>query len=712
MKYPCWLAALTFALSLISVGASADNVFILESEGLLTIPPENLEFLEGLDETTPFEKLQSAEWSPALVNNQSFVDGYWVKVRILNKRKTEAIGLNHNWNKEKKIFTSNSRGLTEYEYWKLGAQSWIGDGRILSQYRLNMPVGEITTVYNFFRSKPFDRFMSQVNGLDRMTIGLWDDIQLREFFRFAGNIAFIAISISFGLYYFFIYLVTRGNYLWLSLSLFQAAIIICFNDSNALLLNVPLLITSSEFVLVLRSLLFIFLLQFFRKSLSLRELSPRIDMVFLSGILFYLLMVVLNLYSSISFPGALYLDLIAHPPDRAGPGIVKLQYLVLPFILLLLTSAILSFLAWRRGSAYAKYLCISFMLPLMTVPIGLVTILFYGFTWFTMLIITSFGGLLFLAMFIAFGFAVAQQLNDLKSLAIQQQVRVTEAYQRFVPPQLVKDLGKKSILDVHLGDQVEVERSILFSDIRDFTTISEDMTPQQTFALINDYLGRMGPIVRNQSGYIDKFMGDGLMALFQQSASDAVTAAIKMQHDLLEYNRVAKNTGQPLIDIGVGVNTGKMMLGTLGEAGRMEGSVISDAVNLAARLEGLTKLYQTGVLISEETYLALNKETFSVRLIDQVAVKGKKKSVMVYEILDADSDEIRILKQSDLQNFDKGFKLYQTQNIKKASGLFENIVANNPDDGVANLYLDRCTKLLETGWNSEIWDGIYRPQIK
>ena len=96
MKYPCWLAALTFALSLISVGASAGNVFILESEGLLTIPPENLQFLEGLDETTPFEKLQSAEWSPSLVNNQSFVDGYWVKVKILNKRKTEAIGLNHN----------------------------------------------------------------------------------------------------------------------------------------------------------------------------------------------------------------------------------------------------------------------------------------------------------------------------------------------------------------------------------------------------------------------------------------------------------------------------------------------------------------------------------------------------------------------------------------------------------------------------------------
>ena len=105
MKYPYWLVAVTLilSLSLIGVGASADGVFTLESDGLLTIPPENLEFLEGLDETTPFEKLQSAEWSPALVNDQSFVDGYWVKVKVLNKRKTEAIGLNHNWNKEKRF---------------------------------------------------------------------------------------------------------------------------------------------------------------------------------------------------------------------------------------------------------------------------------------------------------------------------------------------------------------------------------------------------------------------------------------------------------------------------------------------------------------------------------------------------------------------------------------------------------------------------------
>ena len=177
----------------------------------------------------------------------------------------------------------------------------------------------------------------------------------------------------------------------------------------------------------------------------------------------------------------------------------------------------------------------------------------------------------------------------------------------------------------NLETKLKLKEVYYFLIFARFTTLSENMTPQQTFAFVNDYLGRMGPIVRSHSGYIDKFMGDGVMALFHRSASDAVIAAVKMQHELIEYNRVATDIGRPLIHIGVGVNTGKMMLGTLGEADRMEGSVISDAVNLAARLEGLTKLYQTGVLISGETYLALNKETFNARLIDRVAVKGKQK---------------------------------------------------------------------------------------
>ena len=124
------------------------------------------------------------------------------------------------------------------------------------------------------------------------------------------------------------------------------------------------------------------------------------------------------------------------------------------------------------------------------------------------------------------------------------------------------------------------------------------MTPDENFSFVNGYLKRMGPIVRAHDGYIDKFLGDGIMALFNRSADDAISAAVKMQQDLLVYNNEAESKGAQTINIGIGVNTGTMMFGTLGEADRMEGSVISDAVNLAARLEMLTKLYQAKVLVS------------------------------------------------------------------------------------------------------------------
>ena len=189
-----------------------------------------------------------------------------------------------------------------------------------------------------------------------------------------------------------------------------------------------------------------------------------------------------------------------------------------------------------------------------------------------------------LAMFITFGFAVAQQFNDMKNLALTQQIRLTKAYQRFVPPQLLQNLGRTSILDVKLGDQVDVEMSILFSDIRSFTALSEAMSPSENFAFVNAYLSRMGPIIRSRNGYIDKFMGDGVMALFPESATDAVLAAVEMQKELDRYNEQQNQAGAPLIDIGVGINTGRMMLGTLGEADRMEGSVISDVLIL---LQGL-----------------------------------------------------------------------------------------------------------------------------
>ena len=311
-------------------------------------------------------------------------------------------------------------------------------------------------------------------------------------------------------------------------------------------------------------------------------------------------------------------------------------------------------------------------------------------------------------MFITFGFAVAQQLNDMKLLALQQQVKLTEAYQRFVPSELLKNLGKNSILDVSLGDQVNVKMSILFSDIRSFTSISEKMTPKENFSFLNSYLNQMSPIIRENKGYIDKFMGDGVMALFKNSANDAVKAAIEMQKYLIQYNASSFKNKTHKINIGIGINTGEMMLGTLGETNRMEGSVISDAVNLASRLEGLTKNYKAGIIISEETYKNINKDLFAIRFIDLVAVKGKNKAIKIFEVFDADLEKLKQLKIETLNDFKKAIKGYFEHNFENSLKLFSRINKINPDDKVTEIFINRCKKIIKEGWNPDLWDGVNR----
>ena len=148
-------------------------------------------------------------------------------------------------------------------------------------------------------------------------------------------------------------------------------------------------------------------------------------------------------------------------------------------------------------------------------------------------------------------------------------------------------------------------------------------------------------------------MGDGVMALFQNNPDNAVKAAIDMQHEIFKYNKHAEKNEKHRIKIGIGINTGKMMLGTLGEFNRMEGSVISDAVNLASRLENLTKTYGCNIIISEETYKNLNKKLFKIRKIDTVHVKGKTKSTGIYEVIDGEETEIRLLKIKSNSKFKK-----------------------------------------------------------
>ena len=271
------------------------------------------------------------------------------------------------------------------------------------------------------------------------------------------------------------------------------------------------------------------------------------------------------------------------------------------------------------------------------------------------------------------------------------------AYSRFVPRQFLRLLKKDSILDVQLGDQVQKEMSILFADIRDFTTLSEKMSLPENFKFINSYLSRMEPEIVANHGFIDKYIGDALMALFsgsaRGSADDAVRAGINMLEALKEYNQHRGNSGYAPIKIGIGINTGSLMLGTVGGKNRMDSTVISDAVNLASRLEGLTKEYTVPLLISHHTFWELeDANKYCIRLIDRVQVKGKSEWVTVNEVFDADPPEIREGKLATLTIFMEAWLLYNQTRFKEAAEVFGECLRLNSGDQVAQVYLGRCER--------------------
>jgi class 3 adenylate cyclase len=290
--------------------------------------------------------------------------------------------------------------------------------------------------------------------------------------------------------------------------------------------------------------------------------------------------------------------------------------------------------------------------------------------------------------------------------ARQEQEELNIAYSRFVPHEFLNHLKRESITDVQLGDQSLLEMTVLFSDIRSFTSLSEKMTPEENFRFINSYLKDMEPIVNKYNGFIDKFIGDAIMALFNSGADDALDSAISMLQTLSQYNRVRKRHGQEQLRIGIGLNTGPVILGIVGGYNRMDGTVISDAVNLASRIEGLNKIYGSNLLISGRTYKRLKDPSkYHIRFIGQVKVKGKTEFVKVYEVFDADLPEVKSAKLLTKDNFEKACAMFyhrdlRTKNkkdLQEAMRLFGECLAQNPGDNIAGKYTEQCRELLNKG---------------
>lgn len=286
------------------------------------------------------------------------------------------------------------------------------------------------------------------------------------------------------------------------------------------------------------------------------------------------------------------------------------------------------------------------------------------------------------------------------------------AFKRFVPTEFLLRLGREEIEQVVLGDASQEHMSVLFADIRSFTDLSENMTPEDNFNFLNDYLKQIGPNISNNGGFIDKYIGDAIMALFPgmrlNLGHDAVAAAVGMMRQLKLLNMQRAESGLPLIHIGIGIHSGPLTLGIIGFESRLESTVIGDSVNLASRLEGLTKYYEINIAISANTlsYLTM-AEGFSIREVDTVQVKGKQEAVTVYEVFDADSKPMRLYKEATLVDYHEALDLYREQAWSDALALFQQLAQQAPEpDKVVQIYIKRCQDFLLNPPTT--WEGVTR----
>lgn len=270
----------------------------------------------------------------------------------------------------------------------------------------------------------------------------------------------------------------------------------------------------------------------------------------------------------------------------------------------------------------------------------------------------------------------------------KEQEEFANSLMRFVPYDFLKILNETNISNIKIGEYVDRYITILFLDIRSFTAISEFLLPEEIFKFLNECMSYICPIIIQNNGFVDKFIGDALMALFPNSAEDAVSGGIQILKAIQKFNCIRLEKDEAPIKIGIGINTGQAVLGTVGHTNRMDCTAVSDAVNLAARIEKLNKFFGSSLLISEETFNALpNPTDFHFRYLGRVKLPGKRIVSGIYEIYDADLSDIIELKEKTSSDFNEAVKLFGNGEIDKAKKLFEKILSINVYDKVCHYFL-------------------------
>jgi adenylate cyclase len=290
--------------------------------------------------------------------------------------------------------------------------------------------------------------------------------------------------------------------------------------------------------------------------------------------------------------------------------------------------------------------------------------------------------------------------------------RIRTAFGRYLSPEVIRRL----LLNPKLVEPKKTEITVMFSDIRGFTTISENLDAQDLAVFLNQYLSDMTSLVFEYAGTLDKYIGDAVMAFWgapfevDDHAVNGCNSALRMMQRVRDMQRTWQAQGKPKLDIGIGLNSGVASVGNMGSALRYGYTALGDTVNLSSRLEGLNKDYGTHILVNETTYAATQDANFVYRELDVIRVKGKNQPVTIYELIGrkgesgvyGSAEEL----QQRLDQFAHGQKLYRARRWHEAQQEFQKMLDRWPDDGPARTYWKRCQEYLFDEPPSG-WDGVF-----
>lgn len=271
---------------------------------------------------------------------------------------------------------------------------------------------------------------------------------------------------------------------------------------------------------------------------------------------------------------------------------------------------------------------------------------------------------------------------------------LNKSFERFVPKEFLTEMGHESVLTLSLGDGISRDMTVMFCDIRSYTNRSESMTPDENFKYLNNYLSRIGPIIRENGGFIDKYIGDAVMALYPSGAAGAISAASQMLLELAIYNHELRENNQPEIRFGIGMHHGEVMLGTVGEDQRIDTTVISDTVNAAARLEELTKKIGATVLLSDSVVEKAKQSGVepAIRYLGAIHLRGKTKQMGMYELLDGLPSTEQETKIESAEELQRALELIRVKQYPAALKVFRELKEKYPADTTLPVFIEKLEK--------------------